>query len=102
MAICQVPQEISPDFPIPLPPLAEQKAIVKRGDELMALRKPPVVVMAAALFCASSAWALPRVSVPLPSPVYGTARIDKHGHWLSRSRNCRMLLDGNVIQEGHP
>ena len=27
MAICQVPQEISPDFPIPLPPLAEQKAI---------------------------------------------------------------------------
>ena len=28
------------------------------------------VVMAAALFCASSVWALPRVSFPLPSPVY--------------------------------
>ena len=31
----------------------------------------------------------------------GTAKIEKHGHWLSRSRNCVIMLDGKVIQEGH-
>ena len=32
----------------------------------------------------------------------GTTRIDKFGHWLSRSRNCRILLDGKTVQWTHP
>jgi hypothetical protein len=32
----------------------------------------------------------------------GTARIDKFGHWLSRSRNCRIILDGKTVQWTHP
>ncbi|MDD6031611.1 MAG: hypothetical protein PUE68_12430, partial [Kiritimatiellae bacterium] len=31
----------------------------------------------------------------------GTAKIWKYGHWLSRSRDCQIRLDGNVIQEEH-
>lgn len=31
----------------------------------------------------------------------GTSKIEKHGHWLSRSRNCVIKLDGEVIQESH-
>lgn len=32
----------------------------------------------------------------------GTFKIEKHGHWLSRSTNCVITLDGRVIQERHP
>ena len=32
----------------------------------------------------------------------GTARIDKFGHWLSRSRHCRIILDGETRQWAHP
>jgi hypothetical protein len=32
----------------------------------------------------------------------GTARIDKFGHWLSRSRHCRIILDGETKQWTHP
>ena len=32
----------------------------------------------------------------------GTARIDKFGHWLSRSRHCRIMLDGKTVQWTHP
>ena len=32
----------------------------------------------------------------------GTARIDKFGHWLSRSRHCRIILDGETRQLTHP
>ena len=32
----------------------------------------------------------------------GTARIDKFGHWLSRSRYCRIILDGETKQWMHP
>ena len=32
----------------------------------------------------------------------GTARIDKFGHWLSRSRHCRVMLDGKTVQWAHP
>ncbi len=31
----------------------------------------------------------------------GTASIEKHGHTMSRSRNCRVLLDGTTIQWTH-
>jgi hypothetical protein len=32
----------------------------------------------------------------------GTARIDKFGHWLSRGRYCRIILDGKTVQWTHP
>lgn len=32
----------------------------------------------------------------------GTYRTDKFHHWTSRSRSCRVLLDGRVLQEEHP
>ena len=32
----------------------------------------------------------------------GTAQIDKFGHWLSRSRSCRIMLDGKIVQRIHP
>ena len=32
----------------------------------------------------------------------GTARIDKYGHWLSRSRYCHIILDGDTKQWTHP
>ena len=32
----------------------------------------------------------------------GTARIDKFGHWLSRSMHCRIILDGETKQLTHP
>ena len=32
----------------------------------------------------------------------GTARIDKFGHWLSRGRYCRIMLDGETKQWTHP
>ena len=32
----------------------------------------------------------------------GMARIDKFGHWLSRSRHCRIMLDGRTVQWTHP
>lgn len=32
----------------------------------------------------------------------GTARVDKFGHWLSRSSHCRIILDGNTVQRTHP
>lgn len=32
----------------------------------------------------------------------GTYRTDKFGHWISRSRNCVIKLDGTTIQTGHP
>ena len=32
----------------------------------------------------------------------GMARIDKFGHWLSRSRHCRIILDGKTVQWTHP
>ena len=32
----------------------------------------------------------------------GTYRTDKFHHWTSRSRWCRVLLDGRVLQEEHP
>ena len=63
------------------------------------------VVMAAALFCASSAWALPRVSVPLPSPVYAdmetvtnvpfTASLDAAGRFRL-SLSCLATPSNNV------
>ena len=63
------------------------------------------VVMAAALFCASSAWALPRVSVPLPSPVYAdmetvtnvpfTAALDAAGRFRI-SLSCLATPSNNV------
>ena len=31
----------------------------------------------------------------------GTCRTDKFGHWISRSRNCRVILDGQVLQTSH-
>ena len=32
----------------------------------------------------------------------GTARVEKFGHWLSRSRHCRIILDGKTVQWTHP
>ena len=32
----------------------------------------------------------------------GTARVDKFGHWLSRGRSCRIILDGKTVQWIHP
>ena len=32
----------------------------------------------------------------------GETRVDKFGHWTSRSRFCRVVLDGNTLQESHP
>lgn len=32
----------------------------------------------------------------------GVARIGKFGHWLSRSRYCRIILDGETVQWTHP
>ena len=31
----------------------------------------------------------------------GTYRTEKFGHWISRSRTCRVILDGEVLQERH-
>jgi hypothetical protein len=31
----------------------------------------------------------------------GTASIEKHGHTMSRSRNCHVMLDGTTIQWTH-
>lgn len=31
----------------------------------------------------------------------GTASVEKHGHTMSRSRNCRVLLDGKKIKSNH-
>ena len=63
------------------------------------------VVMAAALFCASSVWALPRVSFPLPSPVYAdtetvtnvpfTAALDAAGRFRL-SLSCLATPSNNV------
>ena len=63
------------------------------------------VVMAAALFCASSAWALPRVSVPLPPSVYAdtetatnvpfTAALDAAGRFRL-SLSCLATPSNNV------
>ena len=46
------------------------RVIPGTGCTCYTVRMHGKVVMAAALFCASSVWALPRVSFPLPSPVY--------------------------------
>ncbi len=32
----------------------------------------------------------------------GTCRTEKYGHWISRSRSCRVILDGEVMQRRHP
>ena len=32
----------------------------------------------------------------------GTARVDKFGHWLSRSRHCHIKLKGKTVQWVHP
>ena len=32
---------------------------------------------------------------------FGTYRTDKFGHWISRSRHCLVILDGQVLQEDH-
>ena len=32
----------------------------------------------------------------------GTIRVDKFGHWTSRTRFCRVGLDGTTLQENHP
>ena len=32
----------------------------------------------------------------------GTFRIDKYGHWISRSVSCEVILDGRIMQESHP
>ena len=32
----------------------------------------------------------------------GKARIDKFGHWLSRTRHCHIILDGKTVQWTHP
>ena len=32
----------------------------------------------------------------------GKARIDKIGHWLSRTRHCHIILDGKTVQWTHP
>ena len=32
----------------------------------------------------------------------GCCRTDKYGHWISRSRLCRVILDGEVMQRRHP
>ena len=32
---------------------------------------------------------------------FGTAKIEKHGHWLSRSVLCVITLDGEIIQWSH-
>ena len=32
----------------------------------------------------------------------GTCRTEKYGHWISRTRFCRVMLDGDVIQRRHP
>lgn len=31
----------------------------------------------------------------------GTSRIEKFGHWLSRGRYCRIILDGETKQWTH-
>ena len=31
----------------------------------------------------------------------GTYRTDKFGHWISRSRDCVIILDGRTLQERH-
>jgi len=31
----------------------------------------------------------------------GIFRIEKYGHWISRSPSCLVILDGNVLQEEH-
>lgn len=31
----------------------------------------------------------------------GVFKIEKYGHWISRSPSCRVILDGVVLQEGH-
>ena len=28
----------------------------------------------------------------------GTSRVEKFGHWLSRGRYCKIILDGQTIQ----
>ena len=32
----------------------------------------------------------------------GVVKVDKFGHWTTRSRHCRVVLDGNTIQWSHP
>ena len=32
----------------------------------------------------------------------GVFRTDKYGHWISRSPNCRVILDGRTLQWFHP
>ena len=32
----------------------------------------------------------------------GVFRIDKYGHWISRSPDCHIVLDGIPIQMSHP
>ena len=31
----------------------------------------------------------------------GVFKIEKYGHWISRSPSCRVILDGVVLQETH-
>ena len=32
----------------------------------------------------------------------GVVKVEKFGHWTTRSRHCRVVLDGNTIQWSHP
>ena len=32
----------------------------------------------------------------------GVCRTEKYGHWISRSRFCRVILDGQTLQWSHP
>ena len=32
----------------------------------------------------------------------GVFRVDKFGHWTSRSQSCRVVLDGETLQWSHP
>ena len=31
----------------------------------------------------------------------GTSKVEKFGHWLSRGRYCKIILDGQTIQTEH-